>query len=103
MTDAPHLSSTSDYSPGETKLRAKGASPPPFSIRLSEAERARLKCEAGPQPLGTYIRARLLAEPGRPVRRASSSLTLEDRKALAQALALLGQSRIASNLNQLAH
>jgi hypothetical protein len=32
-----------------------------------------------------------------------SGLAIEGRKALAQALALLGRSRLSSNLNQLAH
>ncbi len=37
---------------------------------------------------------------GRPLKRASA---VEDQRALSQALALLGQSRYASNLNQIAH
>ena len=36
--------------------------PAPFSIRLSEEERARLKKEAGDRPLGAYIRAKLLGK-----------------------------------------
>ncbi len=38
-----------------------------------------------------------------PVRRRRTGLAVEDRKALAQLLAMLGRSRLASNLNQLAH
>lgn len=74
----------------------------PFSLRLSEAERARLLDEARGAPLGTYIRAKVLgaAVPGHTRR---SGLRVEDRAALAQALALLGRSQVASNLNQLAH
>lgn len=49
-------------------------------------------------PLGTYIKAKALNAP--PLKRAAA---VDDRKALSQAIALLGQSRIASNLNQLAH
>lgn len=70
---------------------------PPFSLRLSFEERARLVEQAAGTPLGTYIRERLLAEPPR-----RSKLTPADRSALLQVLGTLGQSRIANNLNQLA-
>ena len=70
---------------------------PPFSLRLSFEERARLTEQAGGMPLGAYIRERLLAEPPR-----RSRLTPADRQALLQVLGTLGQSRIANNLNQLA-
>jgi len=36
---------------------------PPFSVRLTLAERARLDAEAGPQPLGDYVRTRLFDTP----------------------------------------
>lgn len=70
---------------------------PPFSLRLSFEERARLQQQADGMPLGAYIRERLLAEPPR-----RSRLTPSDRQALLQVLGTLGQSRIANNLNQLA-
>jgi hypothetical protein len=76
--------------------------PPPFSLRLSVEERARLTAEAGGAPLGTYLKAKLLGGTV-PVRMRRSGLAVEDRQALGKALALLGQSRLASNLNQLAH
>ena len=79
----------------------KKSRPPPFSIRLSESERARLIAEAKGIPLGAYIKAKALGEPPLSIRR--SGLAVEDRRALAQALALLGRSHIAGNLNQLAH
>jgi hypothetical protein len=75
--------------------------PAPFAIRLSEAERARLTAEAKGAPLGAYIKAKALGTP--PLRLRRSGLAVEDRQALAQALALLGRSHIANNLNQLAH
>ncbi len=80
---------------------AKPRRPAPFSIRLSEEERARLMAEAGGAPLGAYIKAKALGTA--PLRSRRTGITIEDRKALAQALALLGQSRLASNLNQIAH
>lgn len=76
--------------------------PAPFSLRLSEDERARLIVEAKGAPLGAYIKAKVLGSaPALRVRR--TGLAVEDRQALAQVLALLGRSRLSSNLNQLAH
>lgn len=72
----------------------------PFSLRLSEDERARLIAEAAGRPLGSYIREKALGAPARRARR--SGFAVEDRAALAQALALLGRSHLANNLNQLA-
>ena len=71
---------------------------PPFSIRLSAADRARLEAEARGMPLGAYIKAKALRDP--PLKRVAA---IEDRQALAQALALLGKTHYANNLNQLAH
>lgn len=70
---------------------------PPFSLRLSFEERARLEELADGQPLGAYIRSRLLDEA--PRRRA---LSVNDKDALLRVLGQLGQSRLANNLNQLA-
>jgi len=74
--------------------------PSPFCIRLSEAQRARLADEAAGAPLGAYIKAKALGEP---LRMRRTGLSIQDREALAKTLALLGQSRLPSNLNQLAH
>ncbi len=75
--------------------------PTPFSLRLSEEERARLLAEASGLPLGTFIKAKLLGDA--PLRMRRTGLAVEDRKALGQVLGVLGSSRIANNLNQLAH
>lgn len=77
--------------------KANPRRPAPFSIRLSAAERTRLEAEAQGIPLGTYIKAKVLG--GSAFKRAAA---IEDRQALAQALALLGKTHYASNLNQLA-
>mgnify|MGYP005855659883 CR=1 FL=1 len=82
--------------------RNEGKRPPPFSLRLSADERARLEAEAQGAPLGAYIKAKLTGGEV-PVRMRRSGLAVEDRQALAQALARLGQARLANNLNQLAH
>lgn len=72
----------------------------PFAIRLSKDERARLEQEAAGVPLGAYIKAKALGSP--PPRLRRTGLSIVDRQAFARALALLGGSRLASNLNQLA-
>lgn len=72
----------------------------PFSVRLTQHERAWLESQAGPQHLGAYIRERLLDDQARK-RRASRKPRVDDKN-LAIVLALLGDQRIASNLNQLA-
>jgi hypothetical protein len=74
--------------------------PPPFSIRLTNEEKATLKRAAGTKPLGAYIRSKLLGEAS-PERRSYRSPAKDDR-ALAQLLAELGKARLANNLNQLA-
>lgn len=86
--------SKADYRQSSRKRAA------PFSIRLSKAERARLAMEAAGAPLGAYIKAKVLGDG--PIRMRRTGLAIEDRKALSQALGLLGKSRLANNLNQLA-
>ena len=78
------------------------ASTRPFSLRLTPEERARLEREAAGIPLGSYIRAKVLGEPP-PVKLRCSGLPIRDRRSLAKLLALLGRSRLANNLNQIAH
>ena len=76
--------------------QARLARLPPFSLRLTPEERAQLIVAADGEPLGSYIKACALKAPRR--RGASPA----DRQALTKVLAVLGQSRIAANLNQLA-
>jgi len=75
--------------------------PPPFSLRLTAAERARLESEAAGKTLGAYIRERLLGEDAAPRKRKGNS-PIKDHEALGRVLGALGQSRLSSNLNQLA-
>ncbi|MDZ4790835.1 MAG: hypothetical protein SGJ17_06420 [Hyphomicrobiales bacterium] len=101
LSDAFRPPSAGDFTQNPVQNQ-RSKRPAPFSLRLSEAERARLIDEAGAAPLGAYIKAKLLGN-ALPVRMRRTGLAVEDRKALAQALALLGSSRLSSNLNQLAH
>jgi hypothetical protein len=101
MTGVPGLSQTFGSASGapQTEQREERGTRP-FSIRLTPAERASLEVRAGQQPLGTYIRSLLLGD-GAEKRRATRKPHLDDRKVSAL-LAALGQSRLSSNLNQLA-
>jgi hypothetical protein len=75
--------------------------PAPFSLRLTREERARLDHDRGDMPLGAYLRSCVLdATESRPRRR--SKAPVKDHQALSRVLAVLGQSRIANNLNQIA-
>ncbi|MAI62902.1 MAG: hypothetical protein CBB87_10560 [Micavibrio sp. TMED27] len=77
--------------------------PTPFSLRLTFEERAALEQEAGDEPLGAYIRKKLLGNKRKPRRRRSRTRKpLKDEKALGELLGKLGESRLASNVNQLA-
>lgn len=75
--------------------------PAPFSLRLSFEERAALEQAANGEPLGRYIRRKLLDEEY-PPRRRTRGQPIDDHVALARVLSALGQSRITNNLNQLA-
>ncbi|WP_134682197.1 hypothetical protein [Paracoccus ravus] len=80
---------------------AKGKTPPPFSLRLSFEERAKLEEAANGVPLGAYIKAKLF-EGDLPKVRRRGAKPLADHQALARVLAALGGSRLSQNLNQLA-
>ena len=75
---------------------------PRITLRLSVDDHARLQELADGMALSTYIRSKALGE-SLPRRKLRSPASVADKQALAQILALLGQSRIANNLNQLAY
>jgi len=72
----------------------------PFSMRLTAKERSFLDAHCGGRSWAAFIRERVFGEQAS-VRKAVRRPRIEDQT-LATALAGLGQSRIASNLNQLA-
>ena len=76
--------------------------PSPLTLRLTVDERAKLEELAAGMTLSAYVRACVFAEETKRRKRRPNDV-VEDKKAVAEVLALLGQSRIASNLNQLAH
>ena len=98
-----------DKSAGEASVQANQAKPPkrakavsPLTIRLTVSERAQLEELAAGMTLSTYVRA-CLFEREEKRRKRRPLATVSDKQAIAEVLALLGQSRIANNLNQLAY
>ena len=81
---------------------AKSRQTPPFSLRLTFEERARLEREAGDMPLGAYTRSKLFEEPASDRHPRQRKRLVKDHLALSQLLGELGRARIANNLNQLA-
>ncbi len=79
----------------KTKKRAS-----PFCIRLTPDERAYLEHLAGNRSLSAYIRERLLGD--RAEKRQELRSPQIHQEQYAALLAALGQSRLSSNLNQLA-
>jgi len=75
--------------------------PSPFCLRFTDDERKTLELSAGDRPLGTYIRWLIFGNEI-PKNRTRGKKPVKDQKELAKLLALFGQSRIASNINQLA-
>jgi hypothetical protein len=97
MSETPNtFNKTATYRDAAKKKR-----PAPFSLRLTFEERAQLEREAAGMSLGAYIRAKLF-DNTKPTRQTRGKFPVKDHKALGKVLGLLGQTRIANNLNQLA-
>ena len=67
----------------------------PVTLRLTADERKRLETLADGMTMSAFIRACVFKR--------TAPIHMMDKAAVAQVLALLGQSRIANNLNQLAY
>ncbi len=74
---------------------------PPFSLRLTEEERAQLDIDAAGMSLGAYIRSRLF-DASLQKRKTRGKFPVKDHIALAKILSELGRSNISENLNHLA-
>ena len=92
----PHFHSVSE----EPKRRASSGSPR-ITLRLTEAEYAQLKHLAGGMSLSAYVRRCLFGKDAAP-RKVRRREPVKDEAALSQVLGLLGQTHMASNLNQIA-
>jgi phosphoglycerate dehydrogenase-like enzyme len=75
---------------------------PRVTLRLSVNDHERLIEMANGMALATFIRAKVLDDQ-LPRKKRRSYTAVADKQAIAQILGLLGQSRIANNLNQLAY
>ncbi|MCB2062674.1 MAG: hypothetical protein KDE25_04295 [Novosphingobium sp.] len=74
---------------------------PPFSLRLTKTERAKLEARAGTMPLASYIKSLVFAEDA-PTYRKRRKGPVEDRKAIVDVLAALGRSHLAVTMSHLA-
>ena len=81
--------------------KAEKKSPPPISLRLTVTERAALEKAAVNLSLSAYIRQCIFGDQVEK-RKLRTRNPVKDHEALARVLGLLGKSRIANNLNQLA-
>ena len=72
----------------------------PISVRFSEKERALLVQYAGRQSLSAYVREKVLGDHTEQRRKTQASSV--DQALFAKGLALLGQSRLSQNVNQIA-
>lgn len=75
---------------------------PRVTVRFSRNDYERLQEMADGAALSIFLRAKALEEK-LPMRKGRSASSIKDKQAMAQLLGLLGQSRIANNLNQLAY
>lgn len=73
--------------------------PPPFSLRLTYEERARLDAERGGMTLAAYIRERLFGTDAAPRKKRGNS-PVHDKEAFGRMAGALGQSRLSQNMNQ---
>ncbi len=74
----------------------------PVTLRLTQDEISKLKYLSNGMSRSAYIRKCLFGKDTAP-RKVRARVPVKDQEALAQVLGLLGQTRIANNLNQIAY
>jgi hypothetical protein len=82
--------------------REQRASSPRITLRLTDDELAKLKHAASGVSISAYIRKQLFGNETS-LRKVRSRVPVKDQQALAQVLGMLGNSRMANNLNQIAY
>ncbi len=90
----------------EATTQSKGSQkkhPSPITLRLSEEERARLIKLCAGTSMSAYIRLCVFGADMTRRKRRRRARPVADDRALARVLGLLGHSRLANNLNQLAY
>lgn len=93
---------TSAYKAASALPVARKKPTPRLTLRVTEDELAKLKTLSSGISLSAYIRKCVFGKDTAP-RKVRSRVPVEDQQALAQVLGLLGQTRIANNLNQIAY
>jgi Mobilization protein NikA len=86
--------------PGQSKP-ARKKRPAPLSIRVSDEEREKLKVDAAGGSIHGYVRNRLFGADASSSIRVRRGKTI-DHEILGRVLGALGQSRLSSNINQIA-
>ena len=76
--------------------------PSPITFRVSEDERQQLSVLAGSLSVSAYIR-RCVFPSDAPIKIRHAQPLIKDQQAISRVLGLLGETRIANNLNQIAH
>lgn len=88
--------------PSDKKSKRGRKSTPRITLRLTESENNDLRERAGDLSVSSYVRECLFEE-DTARRKRRSYRPVVDQQALAQVLSKLGQSRMASNLNQISY
>ena len=96
------ISINDSYKAASTKTYEPDKIAPRITLRLTEKELAKLKSLSRGMSKSAYIRKCLFGNDTAP-RKVHSRVPVKDQEALAQMLGLLGQTRIANNLNQIAY
>ena len=106
MMEAPQSRLTTaiadDFSAASTKPLLPKSSSPRITLRLTDDELAKLKIAAEGVSISAYIRKKLFGKDAS-LRKTRSRVPVRDQEALARVLGILGQTRIANNLNQIAY
>lgn len=86
-----------------TKTPKSATKSPRITLRLSEDENTQLRELAAGMTLSSYIREQLFGKDANLRKSRQRHKPVADELALAKVLAMLGETRMANNLNQLAH
>ncbi|MCV6576902.1 MAG: MobC family plasmid mobilization relaxosome protein [Cohaesibacter sp.] len=92
----------SRFSDAADQNRTRKSAPSPVTLRLTEEERAMLNEWSQGSSMSAYIRKCLFEDKESKRKKPRRPEAIADHQALAQVLGMLGSSRIANNLNQLA-
>jgi len=88
---------------GANNPPSKGEKSPRITLRLTAEENAQLRSLAAGVTLSAYVREALFGKEANLRKSRQRHKPVADGQALAKVLAMLGETRMANNLNQLAH